>query len=145
MLAGCMTIKTPDMSAITNAKHQEIIEVPGNTQQKIFEKSKQWIALNFVSAKKVIEYENASEGKIIGNGSATVYFETVGAMTGKISYPIPIPFVMVEDIKDGKARMVFSGGAEMQSYAWEQLKPQFVSLGTSLKTYITAPDEIKNW
>ena len=144
-LSGCMTIKTPDMSMVSNAIHEQVIDVPGKSRSQIFEQSKQWIALNFVSAKKVIEYDNAAEGKIIGNSSAVVYFNTEGSMMGKMSYPQTVPFIMVEDIKDGKARIVFNGGAEMPVYAWEQMKPKFVNMGSGLQSYLAAPTEVKNW
>lgn len=146
ILSGCMTIKTPDMTPVAQASYQEIIDIPGKSQLQIFELSKQWIALNFVSAKNVIEYENAADGKIIGNGSTTVYFHTEGAMTGTMSYPQPIPFIMVEDVKDGKARISFDAGESGKpAYAWEQLKPKFISLSENLKSYLVSPDKFKNW
>lgn len=144
LLAGCMSMKTSDMTMVENASHQEIIEVANKSKQQLFEKSKQWIALSFKSAKNVIEYENIAEGKIIGNGTSTVVFNTESAMIGKMSYPIVIPFVMIEDIKEERARIVFKSDG-IQLYAWEQLKPQFIQLTNSLRSYLISDGTDKSW
>jgi hypothetical protein len=101
LMSGCASAM-PMNARETNL--QIVIETPGHSKEQIFEKSKQWIALNFRSAKSVIEYENKAEGKIMGNGSANVPKNAIEAIGGvqKTAH-----FTMVEDIKDGKARLTF--------------------------------------
>lgn len=154
-LTGCMTLKTPDITPVENATYQEIIEAPGKTQQQLFEKSKQWLALTFVSSKKVIEYENAPEGKIIGNGSDTVFFNAEGSIAGKMSIPQNAVFTMTEDVKDGKVRMIINnirltdrygnGGAGIYTDAWGQLRPRLVGLCISLKSFLTSTSKAEDW
>lgn len=99
MCFGCtaaMPVKQADMT------YQKVIEMPEKPAHLIYEKSKQWIALNFKSAKAVIEYDNKAEGVIIGNGSIARPTSAVNITgTGLIT------FTMREDIKEGKARLTF--------------------------------------
>ncbi len=155
VLAGCVSLKLPDTTPVENATYQETIDVPGKSQQQLFEKSKQWLALTFVSSKKVIEYENAAEGRIIGNGSSVVYFISEGALTGKMMFPQNAGFTLVEDIKDGKVRMVVNnirlsdahgnGGPGIYAAAWEQLRPKLVELCSGLKTFLTSTAKAETW
>lgn len=155
MLSGCATIKGPDITIVENATYQEVIVSPGKSQQQLFEKSKQWLALTFVSSKKVIEYENITEGRIIGNGSSTVTYTVEGLSAGKMVIPQDVLFTMIEDIKDGKVRLTINnvmlknkGGVSepaVYAYAWEQLKPQFMSLCSSLNTFLNSPGDVKSW
>ena len=116
MVGGCMSLKTPDVTPVSDATYQEIIEAPGKSQQQLFEKSRQWLALTFVSSKKVIEYENATEGRIIGNGADTVFFYAEGAMMGKMAISQNAAFTITEDVKDGKARVVINNIREFQGH-----------------------------
>lgn len=99
ILAGCagaMPVKFEDMT------YQKVIELQGKTKDQIFEKSKQWIASTFKSAKAVIEYENKQEGTIIGNGSMDRPISSINIQSGSL-----ITYNMREDIKDNKVRLTF--------------------------------------
>jgi len=94
--AAAFPVKDEDMT------YQKVIDLPKQSKEAIFEKSKQWIALNFKSAKAVIEYDNKAEGVIIGNGSIARPTSSVNITgTGLIT------FTMREDIKKGRARLTF--------------------------------------
>lgn len=97
--AGCAAatpVKQEDMT------YQKVIDLPKQSKDAVFEKSKQWIAVTFKSAKAVIEYDSKSEGVIIGNGSMKRPISAV-----HISGDGTISYTMREDIKDGKARLLF--------------------------------------
>lgn len=94
--AGAMPVKPED------ATFQKVLDLPQQSKESIFEKSKQWIAISFRSAKTVIEYDNKSEGVIIGNGSIDRPVSDVNPFGGGL-----VTFTMREDIKDGKARLSF--------------------------------------
>lgn len=83
--------------------YQKIIELPAQSKGHIYEKSRQWIAERFKSAKSVIEYENKEEGVIIANNSMTRPESVVHISGGSI-----ITYTMKEEIKDNKARLTFN-------------------------------------
>jgi len=91
-----MPIKPEDSS------YQKVIDLPNQPKEVIFEKSKQWIALTFKSAKAVIEYDSKADGVIIGNGSMPRPVSSINIMGTDT-----ITFTMREDIKDGKVRLTF--------------------------------------
>lgn len=117
MLSGCaaaMPVKQEDMT------YQKVVEISGVAKDVIFEKSKQWIAHTFKSAKAVIEYDNREEGVIIGNGSMERPISAVNISGGSL-----ISYTMQEDIKDGRVRLTFSRFAA-------QVPPSYNSItGTS--------------
>ena len=155
LICGCATMQVPDTAPVENASYQEIILAPGQSKKQLFEKSKQWLALTFVSAKKVIEYENEAEGKIIGNGSSTITFTVNNSMVGPTTVPYSVGYSMIEDIKDGKARILISnikllnmyGSAYSPIYVdgWQQLKPKLEALCISLRSFLISDPENKNW
>ena len=141
----------PDTTLVPDAAYQEIIEVPGQSKEKIFEKSKQWLALNFSSSKKVIEYENASEGKLIGKGTLSLSFTIEDTLIGPQTTMYGVGYTITQDIKDNKTRISFDNIALLNLYGvgysaiykdgWRQLEPQLVSLAENLKNYlISTPD-----
>ena len=136
--------------------HQSIIELPGEPQNYIYEKSRQWIAETFRSSKAVIEYENKEEGVIIGNGSMPRPISEV--------YIIPrgdiVLYSMREDIKDNKARITFDkirivstpsqssiGGERGFFYQsdLDNVKTIFNDLTDELKYYILGSNKNNNW
>ena len=142
MLSGCASA-IPMNAKETNL--QVVIETPGNSKDQIFEKSKQWIARNFRSAKSVIEYENKTEGKIIGNGVINIPQDTIEAMGGVQKTG---QFTMIEEIKDGKARLSFenimvytppsyNGGERVTMQGeFERFKPALLQLPSDLQAFI---------
>lgn len=99
VLTGCvgaMPAQKADMS------YQKVVELPNQSKDQIYEKSKQWIASTFKSAKAVIEYENKLDGTIIGNGSIDRPATSINPMASG-----QVRFLMREDIKEGKVRLTF--------------------------------------
>lgn len=112
-LAGCATIQTlpPEQLRVT-----KIIEVPGMDKDSIFNKSKLWIARNFKPYKAawifenrkapVLEYTNKKEGILIATGNIHYPAPAISATEGYKIY-WEVTFTMEEDIKDGRARLIF--------------------------------------
>lgn len=75
-----------------------IVEIPNQDQQTIYNKTRQWFSQYFVSGKSVVDYENPEAGTIIGNGVANVGSDPFGLIQYEIKYNIRI------DTKDGKFR-----------------------------------------
>jgi len=65
----------------------------------LFNKSLEWLAISYKSAKAVIELQDKPAGKIIGRGNSSVYYRLDDR---KFSYLIQI------DVKDNRARIMFS-------------------------------------
>jgi len=59
-----------------------IVELPGQSKQQIYQKSIQWITYKFVSGRAVIDYKDASVGRIIAKGS--VYLDTAMGMAQSV-------------------------------------------------------------
>jgi len=68
------------------------------SKDDIYNRSLQFIAENFKSAKAVIEYKDKESGRIIGNGSLMI---SDGIMQR------PASFTMVIDIKEKKYRIIY--------------------------------------
>ena len=144
-LSGCaaaMPVKPEDQT------YQKVFELPKQSKEIIFEKSKQWIALNFRSAKSVIEYDNKAEGVIIGNGAVPRPSSVVNPLGGNL-----ITYSMREDIKDEKIRLTFdkltalvSPGGEFPIVQadLEGMKSSFDSLSEGLQKYIIGENK-DNW
>lgn len=64
-LIGCTTIGDiePDRDDLTYE-----LDFAGVEQERLHEEARRYIARSFTSAQDVIQYENAEEGEIIGNG-----------------------------------------------------------------------------
>lgn len=75
----------------------EVINIPDQSKESIYNKTRQWFSEVFVSGESVIDYENPEIGTIIGNGRGTI--GSVFLITHEIEYKIRI------DIKDGKLRV----------------------------------------
>jgi hypothetical protein len=78
----------------------EVVDIPGQKQKDIYNKTRQWFSQYFVSGKSVVDYENAEVGTIIGNGIADNGSDPLGLITYKFRYNIRI------DTKDEKFRVV---------------------------------------
>lgn len=61
-ITGCVIPQQIEPTAIS-----DIIEFPSKDKKTLFEKTKKWIALNFNSAKTVLDYESLEEGMITIN------------------------------------------------------------------------------
>lgn len=90
---GCMHIPKYHPVSKEDLVIQKVVNIPGFTKNQIFEQSKIWIAMNFKSAKAVIEYENKEQGTLIGNGILPNVWS--------------LCFTMKIDIKDEKLKVSF--------------------------------------
>jgi Domain of unknown function (DUF4468) with TBP-like fold len=97
--SGCAT---PEFATNEEMKHEFIVALPGMKKEELFEKTLKWIALNFRSAKAVVEYQDKETGSVIGNGSTKVTLD--GLFT---PYTADLLFTMNVDIRDEKARVRF--------------------------------------
>lgn len=77
-------------------KTVQFVDVPGKSQQELHEAAKRWVATNFVSAKRVIEYDNVEEGTLIGNSRIR-----------RVCKKWDVAFTMRLDSKDDKYRVSF--------------------------------------
>ena len=77
------------------------VPVDNINKYQIYEGTKRWMAMNFVSSKAVIEYDNVEEGTLIGNGVYSKYSMVYG---GKCY----VGFKVRIDAKDEKFRMILS-------------------------------------
>lgn len=115
------------------------------TKDKAYDKSLQWIAHTFKSAKAVIEYQDKEAGKIVGNGS-TSYSCGFGCVS-------PVTFTMAIDIKDRKIRMVFDNvqahlkdGSIAQIYgtkSLDEIHSNFATMCEDLNNSLNKKDD--NW
>lgn len=80
--------------------HEYVIDYPGITKDEIFERAIKWIALNFKSAKQVIDYQDKSAGSIIAKGILPEV-----SLEGRY---VDISFTLSIDVKENKARYVFT-------------------------------------
>lgn len=78
--------------------------IPNSDKKKIYSKISEWIALNFKSAKNVVQLSDSEAGKIIVKGSlnSTFKLKTLGMMT----YPYILSFTINFTVKDDKYRMI---------------------------------------
>lgn len=107
-----------EMDATTGKyKLQAVEEVnPELTQDQLFAKAKQWIALNYKSANDVIQLDDKEEGKIICKGNFALKQSLL--LTGRIAH------TLVLDFKDGKFRYNFTDfvhiSPDNNTYAYEK-------------------------
>ncbi len=113
-LAGCAGIHPLPPEQLTVRK---ILEVPGLTKERIFDKSRLWVARNFKPYKAVslfenrrvsaLEYASKKDGILIATGNINYPAAGYSATGGYKTY-WEVTFTMEEDIKDGKARVTFT-------------------------------------
>ena len=77
-------------------KTVQYVDVPEIRKKELHEAAKRWVATNFVSAKRVIEYDNPAEGTLIGNGIIRAVHDEWD-----------ISFTMRVDSKDDKYRVSY--------------------------------------
>lgn len=93
-LTGCAT------QPFVPTETTEVVDIPGQKQRDIYNKTRQWFSQYFVSGKSVIDYENPESGTIIGNGIADIGTDAIGIIKHRIHYNIRI------DVKDEKLRAI---------------------------------------
>ncbi len=112
-LSGCAGVRAlpPEQLAV-----RQVLDVPGMTKERLYAKSKLWIARNFKPFKAiwlyrgrtapVLEYENEKEGILIATGAAN-YPNTSYSWTEGYKNYWEVTFTMEEDIKDGGVMVTF--------------------------------------
>lgn len=100
-LVACAT--TPVQT--TEAKFEKVYEVPGLSQAKIYDGTRQWFAVAYGSANAVIQYEDKAVGTIIGKGNMKYpcrgMIECMGTQNARVDFTSRI------DTKDGKLRVTY--------------------------------------
>lgn len=61
LFVGCASVDLTERS--------NVIDLPGQTKQQIYEKSRQWLTYKFISGRAVMDYSEQSMGRIIAKGS----------------------------------------------------------------------------
>lgn len=133
----------------------EVVEIPGQSQEQIYNKSRQWFSQYFVSGESVVDYEDKSTGTIIGNGIALIGTSGLGIITEKIEYNLRI------DTKDGRLRALTTinkhtntdstNGTYTTTYVPQdrvmRAEAQVKGIVADLKKYITSEknDVNSNW
>ncbi len=80
-------------------EYQEVIEVEGANASEIFQKSKEWIAINYRNSNDVIELADSSQKLIIGSG----YFEiSMFFKKGEIRHTLKI------EAREGRFRATYN-------------------------------------
>lgn len=90
---SCATLKNTPMA---ERSIQTIYELPGINRRQIFDKTKEWIAMNYKSAKDVIQLEDLEQGKIIGRGHTSVPYLLIN---------VPCDYTFAIEFKDEKIRI----------------------------------------
>ncbi len=155
MLLGIFEACVP-AHAVEKSKIEKslFISIKGVKKDIIFEKTKQWIASNFRSAKAVIEYDNKEEGTIIGNTILSTVCEPIPLNTiSNCNYIVS----MRVDIKDEKIRIKFFNvqysayinnqkyEGELSDKTYDEYENQITSLVNSLTNYIKNTNKNSNW
>ncbi|MDC5602471.1 DUF4468 domain-containing protein [Acinetobacter baumannii] len=103
-LTGCAGMPTPTDKPFTEVT--QVVELPGQSKDKLFESSKIWMAKNFRSSNDVIQYADKNTGSIIGKG--TIQYPCKGFMDCSAFGKDYIGFTLKIDTKDNKARISFA-------------------------------------
>ncbi len=89
-----------------------VVSFLGVSKEQAFRRVKEWGALNFRSLESVIDYEDASSGKIVMEGWTRIYFnatkENWWGEIKKIPQQRRLLFSMIVTVKEGKAKVEFT-------------------------------------
>lgn len=64
VVAGCQTTQYKPVEVT------DVVNIPNQSQEEIYNKTRQWFSQYFVSGESVVDYEDPKTGTIIGNGIA---------------------------------------------------------------------------
>lgn len=87
------------MNESGNYESERIVEVEGRSQDFLFRKALEWVALTYNSAQDVIQYSDKESGKIICKGT---YSTNLFMKSGWIGHTLTLEF------KEGKYRETYS-------------------------------------
>ncbi len=156
VMVGCIAMQPIE------TKIERVVEIQGYEKDYIYDSVRMWIAENFKSAKRVIEYEDKATDIIIGNGS-TAYPQRKNPLLR--SRPMDITFTMRIDVKNNKFRITFMNlglyspssysvwTGRIQGYEgpltnqaqFDVVKPKLLAFGDEIKLYIERNSKKKYW
>lgn len=135
----------------------QVYDATGIRKDQMFDLTKIWIAENFRSAKSVIEYENKSDGMVIGNGVIPYPCSGLGC-AGRGDWTVP--FTMKVEMKDDKFRLTFLNirmkwpalqyrgaydGPVRVKAEMDEIKPKLLNLGDQLAESMRKNTIKTNW
>jgi hypothetical protein len=165
-LSGCAHVQTLPPAELAL---QNVIEAPGASKERIFEKSKVWFARTFRqsmsgwieqnSRRTVLQYENKENGVLIANGA--IPYPHAGFTDESYKTGWEVRFTLEVDARDGKAKVAFNhltmfvpsivcgyysyatSSYERPLYAdeLEKAKPAFQALADQFGAYLKIPEE----
>lgn len=94
VVTGCQTTQYKPVEVT------DVVNVPNQSQEEIYNKTRQWFSQYFVSGESVVDYEDPKTGTIIGNGIADNGTDMMGIIRYSFKYNIRI------DTKEGKLRAI---------------------------------------
>ncbi|MEY8205398.1 MAG: DUF4468 domain-containing protein [Bermanella sp.] len=140
VIAGCQGNIKPDQVT----KFVKVTEVPGQSQQEIYQKVNEWFATTYQSSTDVIKMKNPTTGTIIGRGVADVYLGM-----GQSS---PCYYLIKVEVKDGKVRFTTDDyiwvGDNFKIRVQNQLDTMLVNMqgiSNSLIAHINSNSVSNNW
>ena|GEM_PF-2547815 len=119
------------------------------TKAELYPKARQWFSEYFVSGESVIDYENESEGVIIGNGlivgpSPSTTFKLIR----KTSFTIRVDIkdekfrtsYTINNINDYYQNQIFQSNIQLSDHEKKLAEDSLSNISTSLKNYIESVD-----
>lgn len=143
-LVSCVTF-----APVEDLTKKYVIDIPGMKKDKIYDKSLEWIALNFKSAKAVIELQDKGSGKIIGN----ISFKIVYTGAYSVAAPATVQGKITIEIKDNKARIIltalntiFPGGERpITDFEYEPTIKELEKIRIRYTEYMTTTKKSEDW
>lgn len=142
------------MQPATETKIERVVQMQGYEKDYIYDSVRMWIAENFKSAKKVIEYEDKDTDTIIGNGNIRYLCQGIDCMAVDAKWRVF--FTMRVDVKNEKIRLTFmnlkydsgqfkTGPVSLTKNALIAHKPILLAFGDEIKLYIEQNSKKKDW
>lgn len=149
LIFGCAGIQPA-----TETKIERIVEIQGYEKNHIYDSVRMWIAENFKSAKKVIEYEDKNTGTIIGNGNIQYLCQGIDCMA--VDNKWRVFFTIRVDVKNNKFRITFTnlkydsgqfrtGPVPLTKSAFITHKSKLLAFGDEIKLYVEQNSSKKDW
>lgn len=109
LLVFCLGVKLsigqtqiPIDTSTGKVSYTEIVYADSVSKKELFDRSLEWLALNYKSANDVIQLQNEATGKIIAKGLFKEYLSLMGGLT---VYDCSVYHTLKIDIKEGRVRI----------------------------------------